>query len=60
MHEIWYCDPGKNDKCRKTGCFIIGGPCHLTFDKDCAVVVGGQPLKGPELHADGGAENGAV
>lgn len=60
MVEIWYCDPSKNEECKKTGCFVIGGPCHLTFDKRNAVVIEGHPLKGPVFHEDGGAENGAV
>lgn len=24
------CDPEKNKKCNKAGCFINGGPCHMT------------------------------
>ena len=32
--ELWPCDPAKNTKCRKSACFLTGGPCHLTHEKE--------------------------
>ena len=29
-HELFLCDPEKNNKCLKQSCFINGGPCRLT------------------------------
>lgn len=28
------CDPEKNKRCRKTNCYINGGPCHLTSHEE--------------------------
>lgn len=33
--DLFLCDPEKNTKCRKTGCYINGGECHLTSQKEC-------------------------
>ena len=33
---VYACDPAKNDECRKTSCFLYGGPCHGTFDPEHA------------------------
>lgn len=30
---LYYCDPIKNKDCRKTGCYINGGPCNATTNK---------------------------
>lgn len=30
FNTLFECDPVKNRDCRKTGCFINGGPCHMT------------------------------
>ena len=30
LKRAWLCDPDKNKECRKTGCFINGGPCRCT------------------------------
>ena len=27
---LYECDPELNTECRKTGCYIIGGPCFCT------------------------------
>lgn len=32
--ELWPCDPAKNTKCRKSACFLTGGPCYLTHEKE--------------------------
>ena len=32
--ELWECDPEKNVMCRKSNCYLIGGPCRLTLDKE--------------------------
>ena len=29
-NPVYECDPDKNTDCRKTGCYINGGECHLT------------------------------
>lgn len=34
--EIFVCDPRKNQDCKKTSCYIHGGPCQMTLDKECA------------------------
>lgn len=31
-HTSYYCDPSRNTRCRKTHCFINGGPCFVTCD----------------------------
>lgn len=28
--DLYECDPQKNDECSKSGCYLNGGPCHLT------------------------------
>ena len=28
--NTYECDPEKNTNCTKEGCFINGGPCHMT------------------------------
>ena len=28
--NLYECDPEKNTECTKEGCFIDGGPCHMT------------------------------
>ena len=30
LKRAWLCDPDKNKECRKTSCFINGGPCRCT------------------------------
>ena len=32
--ELYECDPIKFKECKKTGCFMNGGPCHLTTYKE--------------------------
>lgn len=27
---LYFCDPSKNTECRKTGCYLNGGPCRHT------------------------------
>ena len=27
---LYICDPGKNEKCTKEGCYLNGGPCVCT------------------------------
>jgi len=38
--HTYRCDPEKNKECRKTGCYINGGPCKRTSKKECR---SGQP-----------------
>lgn len=33
LKTLYECDPKKNRKCKKTNCFIHGGPCHGTFEE---------------------------
>lgn len=33
---LYECDPNKNYNCPRGVCHITGGPCSLTFDKNCA------------------------
>lgn len=49
MNDVWYCDPQKNEKCKKNGCYLYGGPCHLTTHKENAIVLRGEPMKGPDI-----------
>lgn len=30
--QAYYCDPFLNRECRKTGCFLRGGPCQSVMD----------------------------
>lgn len=55
--QTWYCDPNKNSGCNKSGCFILGGPCKLTFDEEFAVVVCGKAIEGPMLYGAAGIES---
>lgn len=50
--QIWYCDASKNSECKKNACYIHGGPCSFTFDKEFAVVACGKPLKGPMIQGE--------
>lgn len=56
--QIWYCDPQKNDACRKTACYLYGGPCHLTTDPSNAMILYGKPLVGPIWYADSSVQDG--
>lgn len=29
------CDPSKNTDCRKTECYVNGGPCKRTTKREC-------------------------
>lgn len=53
---VWYCDPQKNESCKKTGCFLFGGPCHLTTSVRNAIFLNGKPMEGPRWHADKSAQ----
>lgn len=35
--KVYFCDPGVNELCAKTGCFLRGGPCCCTTDPECAM-----------------------
>lgn len=38
MKEIFYkCDPAKNKECKKRSCFLKGGECEFTFNKECSL-----------------------
>ena len=34
---IYQCDPEKNAECKKTDCYINGGPCDKTTRKECRI-----------------------
>ena len=34
---IYTCDPEKNAECKKTACYINGGPCDKTTRKECRI-----------------------
>ena len=34
--HLYECDPDKNTECRKTGCYKVGGECHMTKNKEFA------------------------
>lgn len=43
--ELYRCDPDKNERCAKTGCYIYGGPCVQTTHAEYAMNdEGGHPL----------------
>lgn len=51
---MYVCDPNKNEKCRKTNCFIMGGECHCTFDKRFAMTgENGEPVRYVDMLVDG-------
>lgn len=31
---LYRCDPEKNASCKKTGCYVNGGPCFMTSKKE--------------------------
>ncbi len=33
--NTYKCDPRKNAECRKTNCYVNGGPCKRTSKKEC-------------------------
>lgn len=37
-YALFECNPEKNTKCTKTGCFINGGPCHATENIEYAQI----------------------
>lgn len=41
---LYHCDPDRNKRCPKTGCYINNGPCHLTTNPDFAKI-GTVPVK---------------
>jgi hypothetical protein len=43
--SIYACNPEKNVKCRKGGCWIYGGECCRTSDEACAIVLDGKPVE---------------
>ena len=36
MNLLYFCDPSKNTECRKTGCYLNGGPCRHTTHAEYA------------------------
>ena len=34
--KLWLCDPSKNKRCNKQGCYYkYGGPCRYTANQKC-------------------------
>ena len=47
---VWYCNPFLHEACEKTGCYLHGGPCHLTSNQEAALTdKNGTPLRGPDV-----------
>lgn len=46
--NLYICDPDKNTTCKKTACYVNGGPCNRTFNPDCART-GTVPIKTKEF-----------
>jgi hypothetical protein len=43
---IYKCDPEKAKECKKTSCYIYGGPCYSTLDVEIALLdENGEPVK---------------
>lgn len=36
-NKIYICDPSNNHNCKKSSCYLNGGPCHHTHEAKCAV-----------------------
>lgn len=54
VSAMYVCDPSKNEKCRKTNCFIMGGECHCTLDKHFARTnKSGEPVRYADTLVDG-------
>ena len=47
MNKKWYiCEPDLNKECRKTRCFIYGGPCDMTSNPEYGLKDGkGNPIE---------------
>ncbi len=45
--EVWLCDPRKNADCKKTGCYINGGPCRCTTHEKYALTAFGEKFRAP-------------
>lgn len=43
--DVWLCDPRKNADCRKTSCYINGGPCRCTTNEKCALTEYGEKFR---------------
>lgn len=51
--ELYVCDPNKNKDCKKTACFIYGGPCRLTKQPEFAFVAkNGQPIRDEQVRQE--------
>lgn len=45
VNLLYKCDPEKNKKCAKTGCYIHGGPCSSTLNAKLAMTdENGKPI----------------
>lgn len=47
--EIWMCDPRKNTECKKTGCYLVGGPCRCTTKEEYALTLFREKIKAPNI-----------
>jgi hypothetical protein len=58
---MFKCDPEKNIECKKTGCYLNGGPCKYTrymkYAKDPSKVTLIIPTDGKELPKNGRKHN---
>ncbi len=44
MENFYLCDPTLNTICNKSGCYINGGPCRLTYNPDKAYKLDNAPI----------------
>ena len=49
---LYRCDPEKNTECRKTACFLNGGPCMHTTKKEYEMCIPFEPDEDEEDDAD--------
>lgn len=43
IQQLYVCDPEKNTRCRRIGCFLNGGPCRSTTCPRYAEEENGRP-----------------
>lgn len=44
--NIYICDPERNEKCKKSSCWLLGGCCRNTIDeKSARLDADGQPIR---------------
>ena len=49
---LYRCDPEKNTECKKTSCFLNGGPCKFTTKEEFKMLIPFEPDEDEEDDAD--------